>query len=444
MLRTLFVFAILIPGVIAAVFDRFAALLLYLWFALFRPQEWMWTDISSLRPSLVLGALLVVPCVLSGVFPNITHPLSIGSILFLLTGLVAQSNAVRPDIGWQWIDFLARLLVVSLLAVTLVNTKRRFVIALAVVAGSLGFHTAKAGVAFIFQSGVQFAEGLAGAFPDNEGYALATIMVLPLLLATGQNIEFRPVRWVFLAAVPLSVLTVVGTFSRGGFVGLIAAVLMFAVLQKQRVFALAGVMVAVLLLLVVAPIPSRYFDRIETIRTYREIGETSALSRFHFWRVAIRMAGDYPLGIGLNNYEYLYDAYDTTEGLYGRTRAVHNSFLEVLAEAGFAGAAIYLGLFAYALETCRRVRVRARAPTLSASDSRFLRTYANALIVSMVGFAAAGSFLALALNDLTWLTFAFVAALDRLSARMISEDAIGREVSVMNDKVSWSTQMGRG
>ena len=42
-------------------------------------------------------------------------------------------------------------------------------------------------------------------------------------------------------------------------------------------------------------------------------------------------------------------------------------------------------------------------------------TCANALMTSMSGFIVGGSFLALALNDLTWLTFALVAALDRIS-----------------------------
>ena len=40
---------------------------------------------------------------------------------------------------------------------------------------------------------------------------------------------------------------------------------------------------------------------------------------------------------------------------------------------------------------------------------------ANALLVSLVAFIVGGSFIALSLNDLTWYTFALVAALDRLS-----------------------------
>jgi hypothetical protein len=39
----------------------------------------------------------------------------------------------------------------------------------------------------------------------------------------------------------------------------------------------------------------------------------------------------------------------------------------------------------------------------------------------MIGFVVGGAFLALALNDLTWLTFAMVAAVDRLSLKMCEE-----------------------
>ena len=42
------------------------------------------------------------------------------------------------------------------------------------------------------------------------------------------------------------------------------------------------------------------------IQTYDEIGETSAISRLHFWRVALSMSADHPLGIGLWNFQSLY------------------------------------------------------------------------------------------------------------------------------------------
>ena len=83
MLRNLFVLGLLIPGMVAASVNRFAALLLYVWFALFRPQEWMWVDVSAFRLSLLLGVLLVVPSLFTGIFPNLSHPLSLGTVAFL-------------------------------------------------------------------------------------------------------------------------------------------------------------------------------------------------------------------------------------------------------------------------------------------------------------------------------------------------------------------------
>ena len=40
------------------------------------------------------------------------------------------------------------------------------------------------------------------------------------------------------------------------------------------------------------PIPKGYFDRVQTIRTYEEVQDDSALSRLHFWQVAVQMALD--------------------------------------------------------------------------------------------------------------------------------------------------------
>src|SRR5262245_15560467 len=181
MLRAIFVFGILGFGIAVGFFNRFVALLLYLWFALFRPQEFVWYDISQLHLSLVVGVLLVLPALLTGTLPNLTHPLSVGCALFLASGLVAQFNAVNPAIGWIWLDYLGRLVLVSLLAVTLITTPRRFIRTIAVMAGSFGFYSAKAGLASLIGGGVHYYAGLAGAFIDNNGYALGTTMVMPLM-----------------------------------------------------------------------------------------------------------------------------------------------------------------------------------------------------------------------------------------------------------------------
>jgi len=430
MLRSLIILAILIPGFFAALRNRYVALVMYLWFALFRPQDWMWIDITSLRLSMVFGIVLLVPALATGLFPNATHPLSIGMIMFLGSSIISQMGAVRPDIGWVWIDFLFRLFLACMLLVTLTSTSKRVVGVFAVIGGSLGFHAAKAGLAFIVGGGTRFADGLAGAFVDNNGYALGTVMIM--LLATAQNMErLVPAEgaiqnWLrrgFYLSVPLCTFAVIGTYSRGGFLSLSAALLVFMMLQRRRLTALASLAAVLALVITVVPLPKSYTERLQTIQTYKEVGEDSALSRPHFWKVGINMGLANPFGVGLRQYEAAYDQFDFLHGRFGSKRAVHSAHVQVFAEQGFLGALVWFGLFAWASIACLRIRARSFHEHLSAADSKLLFTTANALLTSMTGFLVGGSFLALALNDVTWLTFGMVAAVDRLSIRMCAEPA---------------------
>ena len=432
MLRGLLILAILVPGTYLAVRNRYVALLMYLWFALFRPQDWLWMDITSLRLSLVLGAILLVPAVIAAVYPNFWHPLSIGMILFLSASLVAQLGATDGATGWVWIEYILKLFLACMMLITLASDEKRLWGVIAVLACSLGFHAAKAGLAYALGGGGErFGAGLAGAFDDNNAYALGTVMITPLLLATAQNLELiytgRWLPWLrrgFYASILLCSFAVIGTFSRGGFLALSAAVFTYVMLQRRRVTSLAAMAAVTALFLLVVPIPKSYLERVNTIRTYDEIGDDSALSRPHFWQVGILMALDRPLGIGLRQYEKAYDRYDFLRGRYGVGRAVHSSHIQVLAEIGFIGALVWFAMFGYATVVCLRIRAMAMAGNLAPAAERFLFTVSNALLTSMVSFLVGGAFLSLALNDITWLTFGMVAALDLVSRQIRDRPAL--------------------
>src|SRR6185436_8812446 len=124
MLRSLLVLAVLVPGFFAALMDGYAGLLMYLWFALFRPQDWLWIDITSLRLSMVLGIVMLGRSLLSGFVPNITHPLTLGIALMVCSSVITQTSAVRPDIGWIWIDFFVRLALSCTMLVALARDAR--------------------------------------------------------------------------------------------------------------------------------------------------------------------------------------------------------------------------------------------------------------------------------------------------------------------------------
>lgn len=417
-MRSLIVVILIAIGFTGSLFSRHIGLLTYVWFALFRPVDWVYWNLVPLRLSLVSGLLLLVPSLLSGILPNITHPLSIFSWLMLGVTLVAQATSYLEP-GWVWVDQFARLVVVSTLAVSLLTTRERISQFVAVLAGSFAFFSAKAGVVALVSGGVQFSEGQAGTFVDNNGYAMAINMAIPLMAVSGTtllgNIPYlKQIRLGFLIAIPLSVLTVIGTMSRAGLLALATLALIAALLQRRPLLWTAGLMVAGVLTYSFAPMPEGYMERVSTITTYREVGEGSALSRLHFWRIAVKMAEANPLGVGLRQYDAAYDRHDTSGGAYGFNRAVHNSHLQVLSELGYAGFALWILTFVYALLVGLRIRFSAaKLPGLTDEERTYYVQMSTAIVASMCAFIVGGTFIAAASNELTWLTFAGLAALQR-------------------------------
>jgi probable O-glycosylation ligase (exosortase A-associated) len=414
-MRLLLVGLILLGGLTGAAVSRYLGLLLYMWFAIFRPQEWVWTDVSDLRASMIVGIVFVVPTMLGGTWPNVSHRVSRAILLFIAVALVAEATAFDRALGWAALSQFLRVALVCLLAIPVINTRQRLLYAVVVAAVSLGFHTAKSGLAVLLSSGGQLYEGIGGAFADNNGFAAAAVMILPLIIASGQNMTRRWVRLGFYASAALSVVTIIGTFSRGGVIGLAVATMAFVLLQRRRSWAVIGLAAAIAAGAVAVPISDAYIDRVRTISSTPE--DNSALGRLHFWSVAIDIARDRPFGVGMGNYEAAYDQYDKTEGLYGKGRAVHSSHFQVIAETGFGGFAAYVLFLGLSMLTAWRVRRASFDPRRSPEDQHYLFTLANGLLTSFIGFIAAGAFVSLALNDLTWISAALIAVLDRLAAQ---------------------------
>lgn len=418
-MRSALVLVIIFLGFAGSVVSRHFALLNYVWFSLFRPVEWMWWNVYWMRLSLVAGLLFLVPNLLSGKLPNFTHPISLLCWAFFGTVLVAhQTSYLASPI--DWVDQFFRLLLVVTMSITLVDTKKKLTQLVAVIAGSFAFFSAKAGVMYMLGGGVQFAAGQAGAFVDNNGYAMAVNMAMPLMAATGAILQvdvpyLKRIRQAFFVSIPFSVLTVIGTMSRAGLLGLGALAAATVMLTRRPFMWGGGLLVAGALTLAVAPLPEGYLERMNTIRTYEEVGEGSALSRFHFWRIALVMVERHPWGVGLRRYDNAYDDHDDSAGYWGSGRSVHNSHLEVLAEMGYLGFILWIVIFIYAFLACLRVRYGAVSlPGLSDDDRKLYVTLATAYMTSMFAFIVSGSFIASANNDLTWMTFGCIAITERL------------------------------
>ena len=260
-MKAVLVLAVVVVGLVATLFSSYAGLLLYSWFAFFRPQEWAWGALTSLRLSMVIGATFLASALGRGQLPSLRHPLAIGMVLFLASALVSQVGAVQPSAGWDGLDMTARMIVVSLLAITIVNTPKRLAVLVAVVAGSVAFHGSKFGVGYLIRGGAHFDAGMGGLFSDNNDFALAIARSIFLLVPVAQNGRARWLKGGVVVALPLCAIAIVSTFSRGGMLAVAAAAVTFVALQRRKVLALVALTVLLAAGAALVPVSEQYTSR---------------------------------------------------------------------------------------------------------------------------------------------------------------------------------------
>jgi probable O-glycosylation ligase (exosortase A-associated) len=194
-----------------------------------------------------------------------------------------------------------------------------------------------------------------------------------------------------------TIVTIIFTYSRGAFVGLVVilAVLIWRSPWRLR-FATAVVIVAV----IGAPLaPIALKERMSGIRDQEsaETRDKSAAGRIEAWHTAWGVAVAHPFfGEGFKalwNTE-IWNIYFGNDYLV--VRDVHSLYFEILSEHGILGFIIYLGILFTTLSTLRRIRKRWRDDP----DHGYLSHYAEMTELAIYPFLVAGAFLGVAYFDL--------------------------------------------
>ena len=184
-------------------------------------------------------------------------------------------------------------------------------------------------------------------------------------------------------------LSIVFTFSRGGFVGMVALAVYWVVKSGNKIRSVGVMVLAVALVMTVAP--ERYWERMETIT---ETDSGSAETRRNYWVAARRMFYDSPIwGVGGNNFGVLVRdyAYEFPEEQRGTRwgKAAHSMYFDLLAQFGLLGVLLIGSVLVWNFRNLREVRSLSEKGDCSAS----IRQLADCLGLSWVGFLAPAAFL---------------------------------------------------
>jgi putative inorganic carbon (HCO3(-)) transporter len=371
----------------------------WFWIAYMVPHSLMW----GFGRSLPLAAMVGGATLLGLVFTKDRKPLPQSWTVFLIVVFMFHITlstvlSYSPELAWHKWNWVSKIFLMTLVMLTLFQDRERLRYLYLVPALGLGFWGFKGGIWVLRTGGGSRLWGPDFAFfADNNTFGLALAMILPLLLYLSRDEPRRWLRNLMKAMFAFTIVTIIFTYSRGAFVGLVVilAVLIWRSPWRLR-FATAVVIVAV----IGAPLaPIALKERMSGIRDQEsaETRDKSAAGRIEAWHTAWGVAVAHPFfGEGFKalwNTE-IWNIYFGNDYLV--VRDVHSLYFEILSEHGILGFIIYLGILFTTLSTLRRIRKRWRDDP----DHGYLSHYAEMTELAIYPFLVAGAFLGVAYFDL--------------------------------------------
>ncbi len=306
---------------------------------------------------------------------------------------ISTAFAVYPKSAMGEFTRILKIQLVTFLTLLLLDNYKKIHTLVWVIALSIGFFSIKGGVFTILNGGAYRVYGPYGSFiEENNSLALATLMVIPLFVYLYSTAQNKWLKYALLFSAIASAASVLGSQSRGAYIGIIAVSGFFWWRSKAKI--ITGGLIMILAVVGFMFMPQSWHDRMNTIQNYQEDG--SAMGRINAWQYSINIANDRLTGGGLISWK------PGTFAIYAPNptdvHAAHSIFFGPLGDHGWPGLFLFCLILFLAWRNLSRV-IKWTQGKAEYSQQNFL---ARMLQVSMVAYMSAGAFLSLAYFDLPW------------------------------------------
>lgn len=276
-----------------------------------------------------------------------------------------------------------------------------------------------AGIGLVEGSRVTIGRDIGSVLGDPNDLSLVLTFPLSFAAALAATRGGGINRIVGIIAAVIIVWAVISTQSRGGLLGILAVfgVVGLRTIRSKALLAAIGI-IAMMGLFAMAGISDRASGGAAEAGAIDE----SAMGRLWAWQAAFNMAMARPLnGVGLSNFIpnfWLYTPHWT-----GFNKAVHSTWLGVLAETGWPGLIAFVSM----VVVTARVAFRAMR-VLDAADAPFaMRATALALVSGLAAFSVSGTFLTQGFTWPVYILLSVTAALSHYAKPFAKGDADGRK-----------------
>jgi probable O-glycosylation ligase (exosortase A-associated) len=424
-MRDVFLLAVL-PFMLYAMAKRpFIGLGLWIWTALFFPNGWVYGFASSIRFNLLFAGVTAFSYFIMKHKPRFRlDGTALLVLLFFIWATISTMMGVgRPDMAWDIWDRFMKVILLFVFILAIIDNKLHFDFFLGCVVLSVGFYADLEALKYLASGGGHKIEGMYGhVLGDRNELSVAFVMILPVCayLLREYGKQSRALSAALLGTIALTVVAIIGTQSRGGFIALLALGAYFYLKSERK--ALATVMIALLVIGLSQVVTSEWVSRINTIDSADK--DASFMGRVVAWKLSFILASHNPFfGGGFKGLEYfpvwssLSQEFSSFPWFYtgdalpdpDKARAAHSVYFQVLGDHGFFGLAIYLGFLLAAFRKARKVVKAVRANKLP----DWIARAATTLQLSLFAFCVGGAALSFAYFDLTFATVALLVVLEQ-------------------------------
>lgn len=393
----------------------------WVWIALTAPTAYAFGFSTNLR----LNLTIVIVTLLSYLFAYKNKKFNIGGIgalLFLFItqcfiSTMAQDTLDGSKVFYYFTEHL-KVALLFLFIVLIIRTKPEIIALVWCFILSVSSYAAMEGTKFLLSFGGHEIVGRAGIVVDRNDLAVAINMCIPLIFFLIYVTDNKKIKLGLLTLVMLNIVAVVGTYSRGGFVGL--CIIGFAAWLGSR-----HKIVIALTVVLAAPIayqftPESWRERQSTVST-AATEDGSFIGRLWAWKISSLIASHDPLtggGYRAVTDPILWSYYAPYTPLFGPVetppipvdltpKAAHNIYFQVLGDHGFTGLLLFLLILAKAffdnLSNIRKAK---------AVGELWLAKLCSAMNIGIIGYGITGLNVSLAYFDLSYAFFALVVVIN--------------------------------
>ncbi|HEX6716501.1 MAG TPA: O-antigen ligase family protein [Pyrinomonadaceae bacterium] len=393
----------------------FTALFIFSIVLYVRPYELIpalssFTSMAFYTGLVLLGVYLITQLSTEG---NLTaRPREINLVLLIgVAALLSMPLADSPGEAWtKFSDMLLKTMLIFIVLVNVVRTEMRLrlllllVLAVSIYLSVNAIDDYRAGLFQLGEAGTidaRIAGRIKGLFENSNDLALHLVTMIPIAIALGLAGRGPIRKLLYLGGAAIMVAAVVVTFSRGGFLGLVAAAFVLArrLARKSKATTTAAMVFALLLFMIFAP--GGYGGRISTIFNSAADLTESSTQRTEVLKRSIWVALRYPLfGVGIGNFRYKSP----------RNLETHNAYTQVAAEMGIAAMVVYIMFLVHPIRRLRLIENE----SYSKPERRRFYYLSIGLQGSMVGYMVSSFFGAVAYQWYVYYLVGYAVCLHRL------------------------------